>query len=140
VVSRIHQTYRIGYLKVSIHCYLLAFYFLPHSYTIFLFSLFFRFTFQDVILPRVLDDATLASLNTMIHTNNASVSVLAFPKCWYSYKSTPFFNYDILIWLQVISLLKDDTLFIRELFAKMRSSDISMESKRELVRHYSFSC
>ncbi|CAO2173775.1 unnamed protein product [Urochloa humidicola] len=74
VVSKIHQTYRIGYLK-------------------------------DVILPRILDDATLASLNTMIHTNNASV----------------------------ISLLKDDALFIRQLFARMRSSDISMESKRELV-------
>lgn len=74
VVSKIHQTYRIGYLK-------------------------------DVILPRILDDATLASLNTMIHTNNASV----------------------------ISLLKDDSLFIRRLFARMRSSDISMESKRELV-------
>ncbi|XP_062198148.1 uncharacterized protein LOC133900883 isoform X2 [Phragmites australis] len=74
VVSKIHQTYRIGYLK-------------------------------DVILPRILDDATLASLNTMIHTNNASI----------------------------ISLLKDDTCFIRELFAKMRSADISMESKRELV-------
>eukprot|EP00267_Zea_mays_P052731 XP_020405812.1 serine/threonine-protein phosphatase 4 regulatory subunit 3B isoform X2 [Zea mays] len=74
VVSKIHQTYRIGYLK-------------------------------DVILPRILDDATLASLNTMIHSNNASV----------------------------ISLLKDDTLFIRRLFARMRSSDISMESKRELV-------
>ncbi|KAG2597413.1 hypothetical protein PVAP13_5KG256100 [Panicum virgatum] len=74
VVSKIHQTYRIGYLK-------------------------------DVILPRILDDATLASLNTMIHTNNASV----------------------------ISLLKDDAPFIRQLFARMRSSDISMESKRELV-------
>ncbi|EES02902.2 hypothetical protein BDA96_03G163800 [Sorghum bicolor] len=74
VVSKIHQTYRIGYLK-------------------------------DVILPRILDDATLASLNTMIHSNNASV----------------------------ISLLKDDALFIRQLFARMRSSDISMESKRELV-------
>ncbi|TVU21016.1 hypothetical protein EJB05_30625 [Eragrostis curvula] len=83
VVSRIHQTYRIGYLK-------------------------------DVILPRVLDDATLASLNTMIHTNNASVS-------------------DCLPLMLVISLLKDDTLFVRELFAKMRSPDISMESKRELV-------
>nr|CAB3473076.1 unnamed protein product [Digitaria exilis] len=76
VVSKIHQTYRIGYLK-------------------------------DVILPRILDDATLASLNAMIHTNNASVSV--------------------------ISLLKDDALFIRQLFARMRSSDISMESRRELV-------
>jgi len=41
----------------------------------------------------------------MIHTNNASV----------------------------ISLLKDDAPFIRQLFARMRSSDISMESKRELV-------
>ncbi|KAI5007565.1 serine/threonine-protein phosphatase 4 regulatory subunit 3B isoform X2 [Hordeum vulgare subsp. vulgare] len=74
VVSRIHQTYRIGYLK-------------------------------DVILPRILDDATLASLNTMIHTNNATV----------------------------ISLLKDDACFIQELFSRMRSLNISMESKRELV-------
>ncbi|KAF0929106.1 hypothetical protein E2562_015213 [Oryza meyeriana var. granulata] len=74
VVSKIHQTYRIGYLK-------------------------------DVILPRVLDDATLASLNTMIHSNNAAV----------------------------ISLLKDDSCFIQELFARMRLSNISMESKRELV-------
>ncbi|KAL5227152.1 hypothetical protein ABZP36_015417 [Zizania latifolia] len=74
VVSKIHQTYRIGYLK-------------------------------DVVLPRVLDDATLASLNTMIHSNNAAV----------------------------ISLLKDDSSFIQELFARMRFSNISMESKRELV-------
>ncbi|KAL6626231.1 hypothetical protein ACP70R_029957 [Stipagrostis hirtigluma subsp. patula] len=74
VVSKIHQTYRIGYLK-------------------------------DVILPRILDDATLASLNNMIHMNNASV----------------------------ISLLKDDVGFIRELFARMRSPDVSTESKRELV-------
>jgi protein phosphatase-4 regulatory subunit 3 len=75
VVSRIHQTYRIGYLK-------------------------------DVILPRILDDATMASLNTMIHTNNAAV----------------------------ISLLKDDACFIQELFSRMRSPNISVESKRELVR------
>ncbi|KAM0893978.1 hypothetical protein ACQ4PT_024780 [Festuca glaucescens] len=75
VVSRIHQTYRIGYLK-------------------------------DVILPRTLDDATMASLNTMIHTNNAAV----------------------------ISLLKDDACFIQELFSRMRSPNISVESKRELVR------
>ncbi|VAH76483.1 unnamed protein product [Triticum turgidum subsp. durum] len=68
VVSRIHQTYRIGYLK-------------------------------DVILPRILDDATLASLNTMIHTNNAA----------------------------------DDACFIQDLFSRMRSPNISMELKRELV-------
>lgn len=74
VVSKIHQTYRIGYLK-------------------------------DVVLPRILDDATLASLNTMIHTNNAAV----------------------------ISLLKDDACFIQELFSRMRSPNISLESKRELV-------
>uniref|UniRef100_A0A0E0MVS8 Serine/threonine-protein phosphatase 4 regulatory subunit 3-like central domain-containing protein n=1 Tax=Oryza rufipogon TaxID=4529 RepID=A0A0E0MVS8_ORYRU len=60
---------------------------------------------EDVILPRVLDDGTLASLNTMIHSNNAAV----------------------------ISLLKDDSCFIQELFARMRLSNISMESKRELV-------
>jgi len=46
----------------------------------------------------------------------------------------PFVTCDIMICLQVISLLKDDALFIRQLFARMRSSDISMESKRELVR------
>ncbi|PNT71753.1 hypothetical protein BRADI_2g34980v3 [Brachypodium distachyon] len=75
VVSKIHQTYRINYIK-------------------------------DVILPpKVLDDATLASLNTMIHANNAFV----------------------------VCLLKDDALFIQELFAKMRSSNISAGSKSELV-------
>ncbi|VAH02945.1 hypothetical protein VPH35_001466 [Triticum aestivum] len=43
----------------------------------------------------------------MIHTNNAAV----------------------------ISLLKDDACFIQELFSRMGSPNISMESKRELVRH-----
>ena len=88
---------------------------------------------QDVILPRILDDATLASLNTMIHTNNASVSVSPHHVGILTYLP-PFVTYDIAICLQVISLLKDDAPFIRQLFARMRSSDISMESKRELVR------
>lgn len=74
VLSKIHQTYRIGYIK-------------------------------DVILPRVLDEATMTSLNSIIHANNGVV----------------------------ISLLKDDTSFIQELFARMRSSSISSESKRNLV-------
>ncbi|CAL9134474.1 unnamed protein product [Musa acuminata var. zebrina] len=74
VLSKIHQTYRIGYLK-------------------------------DVILPRVLDDAVMASLNTMIHANNGVV----------------------------ISLLKDDASFIQEIFARMRSTSTSVESKRDLV-------
>lgn len=43
-LSKIHQTYRIGYLK-------------------------------DVVLPRVLDESTLASLNSMIHSNNGMVKI-----------------------------------------------------------------
>ncbi|KAL6608252.1 hypothetical protein ACP70R_041315 [Stipagrostis hirtigluma subsp. patula] len=74
LVSKIHQTYRIGYIK-------------------------------DVILPTVLDGATLASLKSIIQANNAVVA----------------------------SLLKDDASFINELFDKMRSSNISAESKSRLV-------
>uniref|UniRef100_A0A0A9DCG4 Uncharacterized protein n=1 Tax=Arundo donax TaxID=35708 RepID=A0A0A9DCG4_ARUDO len=74
VISKIHQTYRVGYIK-------------------------------DVILPRALDDATMASLNAIIHANNAVV----------------------------VCLLKDDASFIQDLFGKMRSSNISAESKNKLV-------
>ncbi|XP_020113740.1 serine/threonine-protein phosphatase 4 regulatory subunit 3 isoform X2 [Ananas comosus] len=74
VLSKIHQSYRIGYIK-------------------------------DVILPRILDDATIATLNSIVHANNAVV----------------------------ISLLKDDSCFIQELFARMRSSSISADSRRDLV-------
>ncbi|GMH18892.1 hypothetical protein Nepgr_020733 [Nepenthes gracilis] len=74
VLSKIHQTYRIGYLK-------------------------------DVVLPRVLDEATLATLNSMIHANNAIV----------------------------VSSLKDDSTFIQELFATLRSLTTSAESKKNLV-------
>ncbi|XWS08505.1 hypothetical protein CRYUN_Cryun40dG0008300 [Craigia yunnanensis] len=71
---KIHQTYRVGYLK-------------------------------DVVLARVLDEATVASLNSIIHSNNAFV----------------------------ISLLKDDSTFIQELFARLRSPTTSAESKKNLV-------
>ncbi|KAF9607279.1 hypothetical protein IFM89_033486 [Coptis chinensis] len=74
VLSKIHETYRVGYIK-------------------------------DVILPRILDEATIASLNSIIHANNAIV----------------------------VSSLKDDSTFIQELFARMRSSTISVESKKNLV-------
>ncbi|KAM0954428.1 putative armadillo-like helical, PH-like domain superfamily protein [Dioscorea sansibarensis] len=74
VLSKIHQTYRIGYIK-------------------------------DVILPRVLDEGTIATLNGIITANNAAV----------------------------VSLLKDDNSFIQELFARMRSDSIPHESKRNLV-------
>ncbi|XP_052207459.1 uncharacterized protein LOC127811543 [Diospyros lotus] len=73
VLSKIHQTYRVNYLK-------------------------------DVILPRVLDDATTANLNSIIHSNNATI----------------------------ISLLKDDSTFIQELFGRLRSTT-SRESKKNLV-------
>ncbi|KAK3140666.1 hypothetical protein QOZ80_5AG0404040 [Eleusine coracana subsp. coracana] len=74
VVSKIHQTYRIGYIK-------------------------------DVILPRALDDATLASLNSIIRANNAIVS----------------------------RLLKDDASFIHELITRMKLPNISADSKSKLV-------
>lgn len=41
--AKIHQTYRMGYVK-------------------------------DVILPRVLDDGTMTTLNTLMHFNNVDVS------------------------------------------------------------------
>ncbi|KAE8714222.1 putative protein translocase [Hibiscus syriacus] len=73
-LSKIHQTYRVGYLK-------------------------------DVVLARVLDEATVASLNSIIHSNNAIV----------------------------ISLLKDDSTFIQELFSRLRSPTTTAESKKNLV-------
>ncbi|XP_017611197.1 uncharacterized protein LOC108456944 isoform X2 [Gossypium arboreum] len=73
-LSKIHQTYRVGYLK-------------------------------DVVLARVLDEATTASLNSIIHSNNAIV----------------------------ISILKDDSTFIQELFARLRSPTTYAESKKNLV-------
>ncbi|CAJ2662452.1 unnamed protein product [Trifolium pratense] len=45
VLSKIHQTYRIGFLK-------------------------------DVVLARILDEATAANLNSMIHANNATIHFL----------------------------------------------------------------
>lgn len=74
VLSKIHQTYRVGYLK-------------------------------DVVLARVLDEATIANLNSIIHGNNAIV----------------------------VSLLKDDSTFIQELFVRLRSPSTSAESKKNLV-------
>lgn len=73
-LSKIHQTYRIGYLK-------------------------------DVVLPRVLDESTVASLNSMIHSNNG----------------------------MVVTLLKDDSTFIKELFARLKSPTTTPDSKRNLV-------
>ncbi|XP_071688497.1 uncharacterized protein [Rutidosis leptorrhynchoides] len=73
-LSKIHQTYRIGYLK-------------------------------DVVLRKVLDEATVASFNSMIHSNNG----------------------------MVVTLLKDDSTFIKELFARLKSPTTSPDSKRNLV-------
>ncbi|GAB2294281.1 hypothetical protein Dimus_028493 [Dionaea muscipula] len=74
VLSKIHQTYRVGYVK-------------------------------DVVLPRVLDEATVATLTSMMHANNAIV----------------------------VSLLKDDNTFVQELFAKLKSPTTEVESKKKLV-------
>ncbi|CAL0325418.1 unnamed protein product [Lupinus luteus] len=74
VLSKIHQTYKVCFLK-------------------------------DVVLARLLDEATGANLNNMIRANNAVV----------------------------VSLLKDDSTFIQELFARLRLSTTSLESKKNLI-------
>ncbi|KAJ7955201.1 serine/threonine-protein phosphatase 4 regulatory subunit 3-like [Quillaja saponaria] len=74
VLSKIHQTYRVGYLK-------------------------------DVVLARVLDEGTVANLNSIIHANNATV----------------------------VSLLKDDSTFFQELFARLKLPTTHLESKKNLV-------
>eukprot|EP00252_Welwitschia_mirabilis_P024331 TRINITY_DN717_c0_g2_i1.p1 TRINITY_DN717_c0_g2~~TRINITY_DN717_c0_g2_i1.p1 ORF type:complete len:362 (-),score=81.98 TRINITY_DN717_c0_g2_i1:121-1206(-) len=73
LLSKIHQSYRVGYIK-------------------------------DVILPRVLDEGTFSTLNSIIHSNNGVV----------------------------VTALKDDNTFIQELFAKLRAVDTSNEVKRKL--------
>ncbi|XP_049405968.1 uncharacterized protein LOC125869421 [Solanum stenotomum] len=74
VLSKIRQTYRVGYLK-------------------------------DVVLSQMLDEATIANLNSIISLNNA----------------------------MVVSRLKDDNTFIQELFAKLRPPSTSAESKKNLI-------
>jgi protein phosphatase-4 regulatory subunit 3 len=74
ILSKIHQTYRIGYIK-------------------------------DVILPRVLDDPTFATINSIMLFNNVSV----------------------------VTALQNDSAFLSELFAKLRSPDTPERSRRDLV-------
>ncbi|XP_040939052.1 uncharacterized protein [Gossypium hirsutum] len=92
---------RVGYLKVC----MLKTLFMSLTFVFNHLSLAFDCFFQDVILARVLDEATAASLNFIIHSNNAIV----------------------------ISILKDDSTFIQELFTRLRPPTTSAESKKNLV-------
>lgn len=60
---------------------------------------------NDVVLAQMLDEATIANLNSIISSNNA----------------------------MVVSRLKDDNAFIQELFVKLRSPSTSAESKKKLI-------
>lgn len=75
ILAKIHQTYRLGYIK-------------------------------DVILPNVPDTRTLARINSMILANNVAV----------------------------VSALQDDNTFIKSFFAELRSSSLSGQAKKDLVR------
>lgn len=97
ILSKIHQTYRIGYIKVGLMLYLShsrSFNFTDFcqmrsswsctsfwlNATVFLSFAAFEcscFCTQDVILSRLLDDATLATINSIVLFNNVSVSFLA---------------------------------------------------------------
>ncbi|KAG0578678.1 hypothetical protein KC19_4G041700 [Ceratodon purpureus] len=74
ILSKIHQTYRIGYIK-------------------------------DVILPRVLDDQTFATMNSIMLFNNVSV----------------------------VSSLQNDSVFLSELFSRLRSPETPEGNRRDLV-------
>ncbi|KAH9557826.1 hypothetical protein CY35_07G105100 [Sphagnum magellanicum] len=74
ILSKIHQTYRIGYIK-------------------------------DVILPKVLDDQTFVTINSIMLFNNVAV----------------------------VSSLQNDSTFLSELFSKLRSPDTSDRCQRDLV-------
>lgn len=74
ILSKIHQTYRVGYIK-------------------------------DVILPRVLDEVTFTTINSIIHSNNATV----------------------------MSELKEDGAFMHEMFVRLKSPDIPNQTKKDLV-------
>ncbi|KAJ3689372.1 hypothetical protein LUZ61_018536 [Rhynchospora tenuis] len=60
---------------------------------------------KDVILPGTLDEVTIASLSLFVYANN----------------------------VMLYSSLKDDSCFIRELLAKLKSDGISPDSQRDLV-------
>ncbi|KAL3683370.1 hypothetical protein R1sor_001392 [Riccia sorocarpa] len=74
ILSKIHQTYRIGYIK-------------------------------DVILPRVLDDQTFATFNSIMLFNNVAV----------------------------VSALQNDSAFLSELFTKLWSPNTSERGRRDLI-------
>ncbi|KAH7434115.1 hypothetical protein KP509_06G000800 [Ceratopteris richardii] len=74
LLAKIHQTYRIGYLK-------------------------------DVVLPNVLDNPTVTSINSMILNNNVTV----------------------------VSGLLDHPTFVNNLFTELKSSILSEEAKKDLV-------
>eukprot|EP01102_Stenamoeba_stenopodia_P001516 TRINITY_DN1130_c0_g4_i1.p1 TRINITY_DN1130_c0_g4~~TRINITY_DN1130_c0_g4_i1.p1 ORF type:complete len:770 (+),score=129.95 TRINITY_DN1130_c0_g4_i1:601-2910(+) len=74
LVRKIHQTFRIQYLK-------------------------------DVVLPRTLDDATFASLNSLIFYNQ----------------------------LEIITTLRNDKEFFQDLFAKLKSAEINSAQRKDLV-------
>ncbi|KAG0581095.1 hypothetical protein KC19_4G224600 [Ceratodon purpureus] len=74
ILSKIHLTYRIGYIK-------------------------------DVILPRVLDDATFSTINSIMLFNNVSV----------------------------VTALQNDSAFLSELFSRLRSPETPERNRRDLV-------
>eukprot|EP00250_Pteridium_aquilinum_P011113 c19843_g1_i1 orf=845-3544(-) len=74
LLAKIHQTYRIGYIK-------------------------------DVVLPNVLDNATVTSINSMILINNVTV----------------------------VSALLDHSTFVKSLFTELKSSSLIGQAKKDLV-------
>lgn len=77
-----------------------------------------------------MDDSMAANLNSMIHANNAIVRFRMLTKLILTFILS--FSEGGLL-SQVISFLKDDSTFIQELFARLRSPSTSDDSKKDLV-------
>lgn len=86
---------------------------------------------QDVILARALDGAVVANLNSIIHSNNAAVRFIL---CYHCNLCLIFFlKTDLASILQVVTLLRDNISFNKELFSRLNSPNTPIESKRTLV-------
>lgn len=82
-------------------------------------------------MSRSLDETIVANLNSIIDSNNEVVISIF---CYFNTISVVFYSKLIFFFLlQVVTLLRDNDTFTKELFARLKSPTASIESKKKLV-------